>query len=391
MERKKNIWLMCAVALLQGMVFYGSIATLYRRARGVDVFQITLIESISLLLCIAFELPWGVIADRIGYKTALVLCNGLYFLSKLVFWQATGFWWFLLERVMLSIVIAGLSGVDTSLLYLSCAPGDSQKVFGLYDSMGLLGLVAASLVYSGWIRERYALAAGLTAATYGIAALLTLFLTEVREREQRSFRLSEYTAILRELLQDPYRLLFLVGVACLTQSHQTVTVFLNQLQYERCGVSPTLMGYLYIGVTLVGVCAAFSARWTKRLGAQRTGAALPAAGCIACLVLTATRSAVWSVAGIVLLRMANSLFQPFQQEWQNRLVRSENRATELSLCAMLVDGVSAGISVLLGALASRRLWAAFLCAGAFCLAGLGLFQLWCIRTQPDHGRKAAIP
>lgn len=31
------------MAFLQGMVFYGPIATLYRQTRGVSVFQITLI------------------------------------------------------------------------------------------------------------------------------------------------------------------------------------------------------------------------------------------------------------------------------------------------------------------------------------------------------------
>ena len=51
---KRNIYLMYAIAFLQGMVFYGPVATLYRQAQGVSVFQITLIESISLILCILF-------------------------------------------------------------------------------------------------------------------------------------------------------------------------------------------------------------------------------------------------------------------------------------------------------------------------------------------------
>lgn len=68
MKSKKNIYLMYAIALLQGMVFYGPIATLYRQANGLTVFHITLIESVSYLLCILFEVPWGIIADKIGYK-----------------------------------------------------------------------------------------------------------------------------------------------------------------------------------------------------------------------------------------------------------------------------------------------------------------------------------
>lgn len=56
---KRNLWIMYAIALLQGMVFYGPIATLYRQAHGLTIFQITLIESISLVLLILLEIPWG--------------------------------------------------------------------------------------------------------------------------------------------------------------------------------------------------------------------------------------------------------------------------------------------------------------------------------------------
>ena len=86
--QKRNIYILYALALLQGMVFYGPVATLYRQAQGVTIFQITLIESISYLLCILLEVPWGVVADRIGYKKTMVICAWLYFLSKIIFWQA---------------------------------------------------------------------------------------------------------------------------------------------------------------------------------------------------------------------------------------------------------------------------------------------------------------
>ena len=70
---KRNRYLLYAISCLQGMIFYGPIATLYRQAAGVSVFQITLIESISLALCIALEIPWGLAAERIGYKTTMTL------------------------------------------------------------------------------------------------------------------------------------------------------------------------------------------------------------------------------------------------------------------------------------------------------------------------------
>ncbi|MDE7067682.1 MAG: MFS transporter, partial [Schaedlerella arabinosiphila] len=159
---KRNIYLMYAIAFLQGMVFYGPVATLYRQAQGVSVFQITLIESISLILCILLEAAWGIAADKIGYRKTMIFCCILYFLSKLVFWRASGFAGFLAERVMLSVVIAGMSGVDTSILYLSCKGENSQKVFGIYHSLQTAGLLTAAAVFSLLVRENYPLSGLLT-------------------------------------------------------------------------------------------------------------------------------------------------------------------------------------------------------------------------------------
>lgn len=68
MNLNKNIRIMYVIALLQGMVFYAPIATLYRQSVGITILQITIIESISLVCQIGLEIPLGVIADRIGYK-----------------------------------------------------------------------------------------------------------------------------------------------------------------------------------------------------------------------------------------------------------------------------------------------------------------------------------
>ncbi len=178
---KKNLYVLYAMALLQGMVFYGPIATLYRQSQGVTVFEITVIESISLALCILLEIPWGMIADKIGYRKTMIFCSFLYFISKIVFWQATGFGGFLAERIMLSVVLAGYSGVDSSILYLSCEGTDRQKAFGLYSSMSMAGLLIAAAVFSAFVGDDYRLAGLLTVISYGLAMVLSFGLTEVRQ------------------------------------------------------------------------------------------------------------------------------------------------------------------------------------------------------------------
>ena len=373
---KRNIYIMYIIALLQGMVFYGPIATLYRQAEGVSILEITIIESISLALCLLFELPWGVIADKIGYRKTMLICCGLYFVSKIIFWQATGFGGFLLERCLLSVVIAGLSGVDTSVLYLSCEKEKSQQVFGIYEGLGTAGLLFAAFIYSVAVGENYKFAGFLTMISYGIAFVLVFFLQEVKAEDGTNASAGEFISLLKETLTNKYLLLFLIGIAVFNETHQTITVFLNQLQYVRAGISETAMGYIYIVVTIIGLCGVFSANVTGRFGRAGLMRGCYLAAILACVCLAFTNGPWISIAGIVVLRIVFSLAQPLQTELQNEQITTVNRATALSINAVIIDSIGICTNVVFGALAKNNLVSAFLFGAVLCMTGLVMFEIW---------------
>ncbi|MDQ7093873.1 MFS transporter [Desulfosporosinus sp. PR] len=380
MKSKRNIGLMYTIALLQGMVFYGPIATLYRQAAGISIFQITIIESISLIVCLLLELPWGIIADKVGYKNTLIFCCVLYFFSKIVFWRANGFAAFLLERIMLSIVIAGMSGVDTSILYISAEAGNSQKIFGIYNNLQTAGVLFAALVYSLFVKGDYRLAGFLTVISYGIAAMVSFGLVEVKNaNETHKINLKELAAMVRLIITNKRSALFLIGVALLNETHQTVTVFLNQLQYVRCGLSDAAIGYSYIGVTIVGMTGIFSGRLTGKLGVVPLASILYGMAVVACLILAIVSNAWLSVAAIVLLRVSFSLLQPLQMDVQNKRVVMQNRATELSINSLFIDCVGVGTNLVYGKLAAINLSMALFIGAALCLIGY-----LCIRIDNFH-------
>ena len=373
---KKNLYIMYAIALLQGMVFYAPVSTLYRQAQGISYFQIAMLESICLLFMLALEIPWGVVADRLGYRKTMIVCALLFFISKILFWQARGFWGFFGERILLSVVLAGMSGVDTSVIYLSCREEDSQKAFGIWSSMGTAGLLFASGVFTLLIGDNYRLAGLLTAVSYGIAAVLAFGLTEVRGQETRRSPGERFGATLGKTLKNRGLLLFLFAVALLSETHQTVTVFLNQLQYERCGLGSAAMGGIYMAATVIGMCGAWSAAVTKKLGTRRAFVLFPALGILSCITLAVTRNSSLSVAGILILCLADSLFQPFQTEIQHRQVQTGNRATAMSVHAMLMDGVGIGTNLVFGALTKASLSTAFFFGVGICALSLLFFSLW---------------
>lgn len=267
-SRRTSVRLLAVISFLQGMVFYAPVATLYRTAAGVGLGQLAWIESLSYLLMIALEMPWGLVTARIGYKNTIVISCVLYFVSKLVFWRADSFADFLAERVLLSVVLTGLSGCDSAYLYLCAGDENAQRAFGWYDAAGTAGLLCASVVFSGFVGERYRLAALLTVFSYGAAALLTLWLRPLPlTGEDAAPAAVQLRALWRGLRRSPGFLVFLLACACFSEVCQFVTVFLCQPLYLRAGLSPAAMGACYIAVTVAGMSGAASHRAARRRAA----------------------------------------------------------------------------------------------------------------------------
>lgn len=371
---KRNLFFMYAISFFQGMVFYSSIATLYRQAAGISVFQITVIESISLVLSLVFEIPWGILADRIGYRRTIIVCNILFFISKIIFWKAQNFADFLLERVLLAITVSGLSGVDTSILYLSCSEEDSQRTFGIYEGLGTAGLLSAAAIYMVFVEENYRVAGFLTVISYGIAVILSFGLKEVKaaQKDKRSSFGHAFT-VLKETLFNR-RLLFLIaGIALLREVNQTITVFFNQLQYTKADMSVRMISGVYILMTLCGLVSVFSAHLTKKLKPRFFGTMLFVASAFSCLMLAFTENPFVSVFGILLIRVCFSLLSPLGAELQNKAITTIDRATALSMSTMIMDLLAVFTNLIFGKLADFDLSAAMCFGGFLCMLGVGLY------------------
>ncbi len=379
---KRNLFFMYSISFFQGMVFYSSIATLYRQAAGLSIFQITMIESISLVLSLAFEIPWGVLADRIGYRRTIIVCSTLFFISKIIFWKSQNFADFLMERVLLAIVLSGLSGVDTSILYLSCSEDDSQRAFGIYEGFGTAGILFATAIYTVFIEENYRAASFLTVISYGLAAILSFGLKEVKSTQKgERMSLGHSLTILKETLFNRSLLFLIVGIALLREVNQTITVFFNQLQYTKAGMSVKLISGVYILMTLCGLVSVCSAPLTKKLKPQFFGAMLFIVCSFSCLTLAFTENPFVSVFGVLLVRACFSLMSPLGTDLQNKAITTLDRATALSMSTLIMDLLAVFTNLVFGKLAEFDLSAAMCFGGFLCILGVGLYLSGLKRTD----------
>lgn len=384
MRNSRNYKLLVALSALQGFVFYAPVATVYRQAYGLSLSGLFLIESISWILTIILEVPFGAFADRFGCRRTVVLGSVAFFASKVIFSAAYGFTLFLLERVVLSVSLAALSGANETLLSLSIDEDDAEGRFGLWNASGRAAVLAASLLAPLLYSVSLRLTAYATSVAYGLAMVASFFLEEPAEGSRRSGAVSfaALGAAFRSLASDRSLLAFLMAMAVSGEAAQASTVFLSQPLYVRAGIGSGWYGLLYAFLQGSALSAAFAGRVSRRLGRRRALRALLAVQCGCAAVLAAVSSPFWTFAALALTSAAAALIRPISTVVQLGRIRIPERATALSLNAMVQELVGACVNAAAGCVVEKSL--AF---GVWTLAGMLALTLafspWALRAAEN--------
>ena len=353
------------IIFLQGLVFYGPIATLYRESRGISLSEIFIIESISWILTMLLEVPWGWIADKFGYKRTLVISNFTFFISKIIFFKSYTFSMFLLERVLLSISISGLSGCDTALLYTSLGQNEnSEKIFGLYSSFSTIGFLAACIASYSIIDISMDTAAFLTIIPYGIATIATLFISDTSKSSNKS---NSILYNLKVTFKNKQIIYIVVSFALISVVVQSVTVFLNQVQYIKSGIDVKYFGILLAINQIIKLSASRSYKLSQKYGKLESIKIIYIAIGLSCIVLALISNNILSIMLILIISLGISLASPMVVDIENKSITIEDRATILSIYSMISSVISACVSPVIGICADISIELAFVTCFIICI------------------------
>ena len=370
---RKNIKIFYVLAFLQGLVFYSSVATLYRTTNGITLLEMGIIESFFSVFMIVLELPWGFVCDRIGYKKTMIIANGFYFLSKVVFWQANGFASFLLERLLLAISVSGLSGCDSSLLYLSTTQDEATGVYGKQSMYGVWGMVIASTSFTFVFKGNMRYAVFATVISHFLAFVLTLFLDDIEETQEKQLTLK---GVFKALLKNRSIILVLIASVLLTDTTHTLTVFYNQLQYERVGIPIKYYGIIFISLQLVSMSCGLIGNITKYISKERMACILFGVAAISSLGLIVSKGMYSSIVLLMILTCIECMYAPIYTTIESESVDAGARASMISIYSLIMEGLTAFTSLSFGKAANNSLQSAYWLAFVFCMIGLLLFLIW---------------
>ena len=411
MHPRRNLTLLAGMALLQGMVFYSPVATLYRVQFGLPLSQFFIIEALSWGLTMLSELPWGLVADRIGYKRTLVWGYGLLVATKVIFALADGFGGFLAERLLLALAIGAISGCDAALVHQSAPSGGSARAFARLRASGLAGLIVASLAspfLAAWSLRATAWA---TVPPYALAWILSWFLVAparaalaapaapvapMAPTGPQQPRIRRHPLrIRRRLVMAASRLfgrglrwpLALAALALMAELAHLVVIFLSQLQYQRAGIPQGAFGLLFLvlhGLPMA-VLALLPASFGRRPQRSLAWSGVLASAAVAVLFLQA--NPLVSVAALADLATVAQVQGSLNAAWQNASIRNNaGRAAALSVYALWGEGVAAAGNGLLGSLSAAGLLPALGTAAVLMALATLCLVVWPVRHESGLGK-----
>ena len=79
--KKVNIDRLDMLSFLNGLVFYAPVALLVRTDAGVTMAQFFVLQAVLSLTVFLFEIPTGILTDKIGYKNTVVFAKVIFLLA----------------------------------------------------------------------------------------------------------------------------------------------------------------------------------------------------------------------------------------------------------------------------------------------------------------------
>lgn len=377
-----TVWRLLAIQALLMFILWVPIWVVFLQRKGLSLTQIGLLEAGAWIIAAALEVPTGMIADRWGRKASIGLGAFLYSVAMFLILTDALSLPFLIGYALWNGSMAFVSGADSALLY------DSLKADGRADQAakyaGRLGAIQlgsqgiAALLGSAVATFDISLCFTISGVLALVATILVLTIREPPRQDEAGEKPLSYWNNLRIALGIAARRPAVRSVLLLAAAFSVVPLvvyyFLLQPYALAVGLPLASLGVVVVMIQLTTVIASWLAhRAGRRFELKSVVTTTAVVLVVACLLLAAAPS-VPSVGLMLVVALVPALVTPLLSARINDLIPSAQRATILSLSALIAELGTAGVVPLLMGLADLRSPALAIGTAAM-LFGVAVFPL----------------
>lgn len=321
--------------------FFWLIQNAYFLDNGISFKQLSVILGVWSLSIIVFEIPSGIIADKLGRKEIIVLGKVFMALALVLFFVFKSYLSFIVGAVLLGLHDSCLSGAFEALLYDSVKASGSenkyQDILSVTSVCREVGL-GIGVVVSGVLRDidlKYIAVGGIVIGL--ISIIVSLFLPRINtiEKSQDTRLLSFWGGALgvikkSKLLINVVIILIFFGVSLTVIDEFFVVTF------EEIGVKYLWIGILGLFESSFYILGSLISRKYKSARIKSWYLIIIIFSAIS-MFLIGQKTLVTLVIGWMLLRIFYAIFEMIVSvEWQKN-IRSSDRATVTSIRDLILN------------------------------------------------------
>jgi MFS family permease len=393
-----NIWRLFAVQALLAFILWVPIWVVFLQRKGLSLTQVGLLEGVAWTITAFLEVPTGAIADRWGRKASIAAGASLYAVAMFLILTEALSPTFLLGYALWNSSTAFVSGADSALLYDSLkADGraaEAAKQSGRYAainqaSQGIASLLGAAIATID-ISLCFAICGFLGLAAAGLVLTIHEPPRTTEDDRYLGYWRNLKTAVRIAARRPVVRALVLLNATILTVP---LVVYYVLLQPYSVGVGLPLaaLGIVVIAVQLSTVVASWLAHRMTDHFELTSVVAVALAVLIAATAILAALPSIPSLALMLAVALVPALLTPLLSARLNDLIPSGQRATILSLGALLFElGLAVAMPLLLAFADRFGAPAAIGLAGViFTLTAVPLMFVWRVSERGPVAASAA--
>jgi MFS family permease len=375
MNLKKNIVLLYWFNFFKSLQFFGAVAVpFYLYRAGFDYTRMFLLETIFSIGMFAFEIPTGVVADRLGRKISLFFGACFFGAGFLLFGIFTSYPVLIMAEIICAFGMTLLSGADRALIYEVLKESHEEKraltVMARYDAYGTAGMFLAfpaGSLFAGSHLVPYKTALGLvfvmTAIATGISALIILFVKEIKYEKYSENAIRQGLEGFVYIFRQPRLRAFSLNFALISSLTFFMFWFYQSLLLEN-RFPLVWQGFIASGFNLTAILLLFLTPLAlRRIGVRNTlflSSIVPGILYVCVSFIPGLAMAIIAIFGVTNLKLFRA---PMLNALMNDQIGSSNRATVLSGVSMIERMSTALLYPLAGIVTDISLKMTFLLIG----------------------------
>jgi len=317
-------------------MFIIPIMVLFWQQNGLSLTEIMILQSLYALSTVAFEIPTGIVADKIGRKISLTIGAFVLVLGALIYGFGYSFFQFFVAEAIWALGGAFISGADSAFVYETLKEKkkhkDYKKVWGNVKSFGYLA-AGLSAIAGGFIAV-YSLRLNWFLVAGGIlfASLITLNFKEpkhFKKLEKKSYWKHTFESF-QEAIKNK-EVLFLILFHSLLAAIAGISLWFYQPYMNQSGLNIMYFGIVWAGFSLFAITGAKSAhRLENKLGGTNS-LWIIIFSMVLSLIFMSQFFVIFGFIFIFLQQFIRGFAPPIIQDYTNKHLSSNKRATILSI------------------------------------------------------------